>query len=115
MNKSMILLERGFQSSSRLTPEFQNFYQTFKKEFTRELQNIGAVDIVFNRGHFYVSGFFTVDNQPYYFSISDVRYFDNRSSHWGGLLYRTVRDYHDYTGGRNRYVTIEPGMSENMI
>lgn len=111
MKKSIELLQMGFQSSSGLTPEFAEFYKTFKKEFTKELKSIGATDIVFSRGHFYVSGFFTVDGQAYYFSISDVRGSEYRMPE---LMYRTAEHYKDYTGGMNRYAKIAPHMAENM-
>jgi len=39
------------------------FYRTFKSEFRKELKSIGATNIVFSRGHFYVSGFFTLNGQ----------------------------------------------------
>jgi hypothetical protein len=110
MKKSIALLKKGFESSSGLTPEFAEFFKTFKKEFTDELLSIGATNIQFSRGHFYVSGFFTTpDGQPWYFSLSDVRFFHDRK-----LLYRTAKDYKDYTGGRNRYTEIKPDMAQEM-
>lgn len=113
------MLLKGFESSSTLTPEFAQFYRTFKKEFTCELQSIGATNIEFHRGHFYVSGFFTVDGQAYYFSLSDVRGMDysiknHPDSCMSKLLYRTARDYKDYTGGKNRYATIRFDMAADM-
>jgi hypothetical protein len=111
MKKSIALLEQGFESSCGLTPEFAQFFRTFKSEFTRELQTIGATDIVFSRGHFYVSGFFTVSGQAYYFSISDVRGSEYRMPQ---LMYRTAKHYKDYTGGQNRWVDIAPLMADKM-
>jgi hypothetical protein len=108
MKKTVGLLKAGFESSSGKTPEFMHFTRVFKKEFTSELKSIGATDINFSVGHFYVSGFFTVHGQAYYFSLSDVR--------WGPsqLLYRTARDYKDYTGGTNRYAEIKFDMAADM-
>lgn len=103
------MLNNGFESSSGLTPEFAEFFRTFKKEFTDELKSIGATDIVFSRGHFYVSGFFTVRGQAWYFSMSDVRYFNDKR-----IMYRTAKNYKDYTGGQNRYRAIERGMAQEM-
>ena len=119
MKKSLELLRKGFQSSSGLTPEFVQFFRTFKSEFTKELKSIGATAIVFSRGHFYLSGFFTVDDQIWYFSLSDVRGIDyslvhNPDSCMSKLLYRTATSYKDYTGGQNRYAVIKKGMAENM-
>ena len=119
MKKTVKLLEGGFESSSGTTPEFLNFFRTFKKEFTKELESIGATNIQIGKGHFYVSGFFTVYNQIWYFSIPDVRgmsygMFKDPNSCMNKLLYRTAKDYKDYTGGNNRYAKIETGMTENM-
>lgn len=112
MNKSIQMLKQGFESSSTLTPEFAQFYRTFKSEFTKELKSIGATDIVFSRGHFYISGFFTVDGQAWYFSISDVRGSEYRMPQ---LMYRTAKHYKDYTGGSNQWVDIETGMANRMF
>ena len=111
-----MMLKQGFESSSTLTPEFAQFYRTFKSEFTKELQSIGASDIQFSRGHFYVSGFYRIGNQAWYFSISDVRGMDLCLNQWcmGQLLYRTAQHYKDYTGGCNQYVNFEQGMAQNM-
>jgi len=119
MKKTLALLKAGFESSSGLTPEFAQFFRTFKSEFTKELRTIGATQIVFNRGHFYVSGFFTVDNQAWYFSLSDVRGMDyglknHPESCMNKLLYRTAKHYKDYTGGHNRYAIIETDMAQEM-
>jgi len=117
MRKSIKMLQHGFESSSTLTPEFSQFYRTFKSEFTKELESQGATNIVFSRGHFYVSGFCTINGQAWYFSISDVRgmeYCLNQSC-MGKLLYRTAKNYKDFTGGQNRYATIREGMGEDMF
>ena len=114
MNKTLALLKRGFQSSSGTTPDFLDFVKIFKKEFTKELVSIGATNIQIGRGHFYVSGFFTVGNKPYYFSLSDVRSYNPNGGHFSDLLYRTAKDYKDYTGGINHYVKIESGMCLKM-
>ena len=119
MKETLKLLLRGFKSSPRITPEFLKFVRTFRNEFTKELQSIGATNIQIEKGHFYVSGFFTVDLQIYYFSLPDVRGMEygmrnNPDSSMNKLMYRTAKDYTDYTGGQNRFAKIEPGMAENM-
>jgi len=111
MKKSLALLSKGFESSSGLTPEFAQFFRTFKSEFTKELKSLGATEIIFSRGHFYLSGFFTIDKQAFYFSLSDVR---GNSRIGYKLLYRTAQHYKDYSGGMNQYVIIETGMAANM-
>jgi len=119
MKQTVRLLEQGFESSSSKTPQFKAFARVFKKEFTCELKSIGATDIVFSVGHFYISGFFTVDGQVYYFSIPDVRGMDyclanNPDSTMCQLLYRTATDYKDFTGGQNRYAKIRFDMAQDM-
>jgi hypothetical protein len=117
MNKSLRMLRAGFQSACNLTPEFAQFYRTFKSEFTKELQKINATEIEFHRGHFYLSGFFrTPDGQLWYFSLSDVRGMEHclNQGCMGKLLYRTAKHNKDWTGGQNRYATIESGMAEKM-
>lgn len=111
MLKTIELLRNGFESSSQTTEEFKHFYRTFKREFTKELKNAGATEITFSRGHFYVSGFFTIGNQAWYFSLSDVRGSEIRIPN---LMYRTAEHYKDYTGGSNRWVEIKEGMYEDM-
>jgi len=119
MTQSLALLLQGFESSSGKTPQWLNFFKIFKKEFTKELQSIGATNVQMNRGHFYVSGFFTVGYRMFYFSLSDVRGMDytlrnNPDSCMAQLLYRTVENYKDFTGGMNHYVPIEESMALEM-
>ncbi len=120
MKQSLKLLKAGFESSCSTTPEFASFFRTFKKEFTKELQSQGATEIEFHRGHFYLSGFARVNGQLWYFSLSDVRGMDltlqhNPESCMSKLLYRTAQHNKDWTGGQNRYATIETGMGEKMF
>jgi hypothetical protein len=117
MKETIKLLQAGFESNSSKTPEFKHFARIFKKEFTTELQSIGATDIVFSVGHFYISGFCTINGQAWYFKLGDVRgmeYVLNQSC-MGKLLYRTAQHYKDYTGGQNRYASIKEGMGEDMF
>lgn len=110
MKKTLKLLSMGFESSSTKTKEFTDFVRVFKSDFKKELKLIDATDIKFNKGHFYISGFFTVGKQIYYFSLSDVRgmeYVNNPT-----LMYRTAEHHKDWTGGSNRWVNIESGMFE---
>jgi hypothetical protein len=69
-----------------------------------------------NRGHFYLSGFFTKGEKIFYFSLSDVRGSDFVLGSGGDLdlLYRTAKHYKDWSGGTNCYVIIEAGMAQKM-
>lgn len=103
MENTLKLLARGFESSTGTTPAFTKYANTFKRELVARLEEIGAELVNFNRGHFYVSGFFRKGEQLFYFSQPDVR------SGMGGLmgadsiLVRTAKHDRDYTGGRNHY------------
>lgn len=112
MKQSLSLIRADFESSCYETEEFRAFFNTFKREFTKELKSIGATNIKFNKGHFYVSGFYTIGTQAWYFSISDVRGMSRLKEI--NLLYRKCNDYTDYTGESNRYVEINTGMGAGM-
>ena len=104
-----------FGSGSYNSEEFNDFFEKFKTSFTNELKKIKATNIEFSKGHFYLSGFFTVGEQVMYFSISDVRSY--MSTDWRGapqMLIRRADHYKDYTGGANNMVTIEPHMSKKI-
>ena len=105
MNKTLNLLKQGFQSSSGVTPEWRSFVIKFRNDLRKELAKINAKNFTLSRGHFYVSGFFQIEAQWYYFSISDVRYFPTEQ-----MLIRTAEHDHDYTGGKNTYTKIETDM-----
>ena len=120
MKQSLLLLLAGFESSSGLTEQFRNFFNVFKREISKELRSVGATNIKMSRGHFSVSGFFmSATGQTDYFSLSDVRDMQyglkhNPNSCMSQLLYRTAKDYKDYTGGGNQYVAIKSGMANEM-
>jgi hypothetical protein len=110
MNEIVSLLKNWTESGSTKGPEFKSFCRKFKSAFTQELNKINAKNIIFSFGHYYISGFFTVNSQCYYFSISDVRAMTMEMK----LLFRTAKDYKDYTGGMNRYVKLEKDMCLHM-
>ena len=120
MKNTIKLLLAGFESSSGVTKEFLNFVRTFKREFTKELKSIGATDIMIGRGHFNVTGFFkSATGQPYYFSLSDVRDLEYSLIYYpdtvqSQLMYRTAKDYKDFTGGGNQWISIDAGMANEM-
>lgn len=114
MKKTLAILAIGLESSSVITPELKNFSSTFKKEFTKELESIGAKLTAYSLGHFFVSGFFKKDGKCFYFSFGDVREMEFRSGSDISLLYRTARDEKDYIGGYNNWVTVKEGMANCM-
>ncbi len=107
------MLKEGFESSSGTTPEFLLFCKTFKSELFKLLRKAGCKDLVFNRGHFYVFGFFTSPSgQIYYYNLNDVRGMNHYSGYT--MMYRTATSYKDYTGGSNQWVTIDENCVTNM-
>lgn len=101
-----------FGSGVRNSPEFHDFFEKFKKSFTYQLKRLNATEIEFSKGHFGLSGFFKVNSQYYYFSLSDVRH-NLHSTNYDGkinLLMRTAKHNKDYTGGSNNFVTIQNKM-----
>jgi len=101
MAKTKYLLKQEFESSSTKTDQYLEFHRVFKYEFKKLLKD-QITNISFHRpNHFDVSGFFTTNNGAhYYFSLGDLRW--NKDD----LLYRTVKDYKDFTGGRNNFIPL---------
>lgn len=96
-------LQQTFESSSSKTPQYLLFHKLFKREFTKELTKLGCKAIsVHKPNHFDVSGFFTDPNdQVWYFSLSDLRWSKDK------LLIRTAKNYTDFTGGGNQYISFD--------
>jgi len=105
MQRILDKIDRGFQSSSGATQEWVNFVGMFRTDMTKELAKIGVTEIELHRSHFYVSGFFHLHDQLYYFSISDVRFFPDKR-----MLIRTAKNNKDFTGGQNTYINIAEDM-----
>jgi hypothetical protein len=115
MKRTMGLLSKPFESSSGKTPQFLEFARVFRTEFKKALSLRGATNIVVSVGHFYICGFFTsASGQVFYFSIPDVRSYQSGGGHFSSLLYRTAKDYRDFTGGHNQYVPIDEHMVKKM-
>lgn len=116
MRRIASLISKGnFDSGSVNSDKFNDFFEKFKVSFTNELKKVKATNLQFSKGHFYLSGFFTVGEQVMYFSLSDVRWFNNYN--WNGqpeMLIRTAKHDKDYTGGGNNFVAIEPNMSKKI-
>jgi len=90
---------------SDLSQDFKDFFKREKKRLTSILKELGCVEIQMSMQFNYFYGFFTSKTgQAYYFSCSDVRYFG-----YNKLLYRTAKDYKDFTGGYNQYVSTAKG------
>ena len=89
-----------FESSSGYTDQFRSFYNLFNREMRAFLKSVGATKIDIYRMHFGASGFFTLGDKIWYFSLGDVR--------WdASFLIRTAKDYKDYIGGSNSFLPVD--------
>lgn len=102
MKKALEMTQERFESSSVKTAQYLEWHKLFKKEFTQYLIEKGIVNIHIGKpNHFDMSGFFQrPTEQIYYFSMGDIRW--NKKN----MLIRTAKDYKDYTGGSNCYVSL---------
>ncbi len=93
-------MNRKNYSGSDLSPQFKSWVRKEFKRITKELTKLGCTEIQFNYGFYFFSGFFKAPSgQVYYMLSSDVRHF-----RYERLIYRTAKDYSDFTGGGNNYV-----------
>jgi len=93
------MLKITFESSAYRTLEYLKFHRLFKKQFTKTLKEIGAIQVQISKpNHFDANGFFKMANgQIFWFSISDLRWSKD------SLLVRTAKDFKDYSGGQNQF------------
>jgi thiosulfate reductase cytochrome b subunit len=105
MKKALAATNTHFESSCSKTPQYVAWHRLFKREFTKFLTAKGATNIQIGKpNHFDMSGFFTLGNTIWYFSISDLRNFYAGKAQ--PMLLRTAKHYKDYTGGMNQYVSM---------
>jgi len=92
-----------FQSACGETPEFKSFCTKLKNAMKKEIkEDYPDLELtVWNKGHFYVSGFVTrkSDGAIFYFSLNDVRSGDATEK----MTYRSAKNLKDFTGGANRW------------
>ena len=107
MKKVKETLHRGQQFYRENGEElFDEFFRLFKRSFSKVLKPLRAGKIRYTKGFFYISGFYTIGSQAYYFSLSDVR----ENSREPMLLIRKADSYQDFTGEDNRYFLMRPNM-----
>lgn len=96
------------------SPEYKNFQTNYRSVIKDFCKNIGMELYSFNKNHYDFSAVIKSNssNQFYYVSISDVRYWKNE---WANnILYRTMEHEKDWTGGSNRYSTLD-NLPENLL
>ena len=89
--------------------EFERKYISYLKSFCKEN---GWKFVVANKNHYEFSAFLEVDYNFIYFSISDVRFFQNEW--YNNILIRTAKSDRDYTGGANHYTDL-PNLKNNIL
>ncbi|MBQ8749088.1 MAG: hypothetical protein IJZ29_01270 [Clostridia bacterium] len=83
--------------------EFERKYISYLKAMCKEY---GWELVKANKNHYEFSAFFKdADDNYVYFSISDVRYFQNEW--YNHILVRTAKHDKDYSGGQNNYTNLE--------
>ena len=89
-------------SGSDLGNDFKEFFRKEKSRITKHLKIKGCTEIKMSMQFYYFYGFFTSKSgQAYYFSCSDVRHFSYEKLH-----FRTAKNYSDFTGGSNQYISV---------
>ena len=77
-------------------------YSKQKSIVKKALSQAGYESIKISNGFYYFSGFAFKGGNIIYFSIPDVRHFNDDK-----LLIRTAKDYRDFTGGSNNYCQMD--------
>lgn len=82
---------------------FDQFVRDFRSDLKTMVKGTDWVVLPFTGNWFSFSGFLYNEklDKYWYFSISDVRYFQD--SWHDAILYRTAKHAKDWTGGANRY------------
>ena len=110
MKTTLNLLEQDFESSTTRTPQYLQFHRTFKREFKKLLASYTTRIEISKPNHFDVSGFFQmVDGRIYYISLGDLRWDKNE------LLIRTAKDFKDYTGGGNNFISLNENFVDSLF
>jgi hypothetical protein len=90
-------------------------YKQFERKYINYLKKLckenGWEFIVAHKNHYEFSAFFKVDTTYIYFSISDVRFWNNEW--YNHILFRTAQNEKDYHGGSNNYTDL-PNLTENI-
>lgn len=83
----------------------KKFGTTFKAAVNTLIKRDGYHIVNFNAGYCYVSGFITDGTKYVYFSTQDFRLFEGE---WRkNILIRSAKHAKDYSGGINRYTTLD--------
>lgn len=99
-------LKNGIEDYGSITsPSYKSFERKYKNYLKQIAQEVGGELVKFNPNHYEFSCFIKRNDKYVYISISDVRYFKNE---WfNHVLIRTAQSERDYSGGCNRYTSLD--------
>ena len=104
LNELKKYLDYEFSSGSYTKDD----YKSFERKYVNYLKSIAKENgwelVSVNKNHYEFSAFFKYNDKYVYFSISDVRFWQN--DWYNKILIRTANHSKDYTGGRNYYTTL---------
>ena len=105
-------INAGIQDDGCYTSrDFKSLAREFKSMVIEQLKKVGGTNYQQNVGHYYLSGFFTIDKQVYYISFNIERGgFVPRNDKKYRVLIRTAENYRDFTGGCNHFIQIQEDM-----
>ena len=83
-------------------------YKNFERKYINYLKSIAKENgwelVKVGKNHYEFSAFFKYEDKYVYFSISDVRFWQNEW--YNHILIRTASSDRDYRGGNNHYTTL---------
>jgi hypothetical protein len=80
------------------------WHRDFRSELKRQLPEDSKL-LMSKPNHFDASGFVQRGEKFVYFSVSDIRFWQDQW--YKHILIRTAKSERDYTGGSNNYTTLE--------
>lgn len=85
--------------------DYLSFERKYRNLMKYIAKNIGAEMVSFLKGHYHCSCFFKKGEKYIYVAFADVRFYEGE---WfKRILYRDAKHEKDYTGGHNKYTSLE--------
>jgi hypothetical protein len=97
-------LNYEFSSGGYTGEDYKKFERLYINYLKSLLKENGWELVKVNKNHYEFSAFFLCNNKYIYFSISDVRFWNN--NWYNKILIRTAKSDTDYTGGQNLYTSL---------
>lgn len=97
-------LNYEFSSGGYTGEDYKKFERLYINYLKSLLKENGWELVKVNKNHYEFSAFFLCNNKYIYFSISDVRFWNN--NWYNKILLRTAKNDTDYTGGQNLYTSL---------